>query len=289
MKRVFLLFFVTNYILANSQVSAQINSCNFLAGTWKMEGKENYEHWDLLLDGTLLGFAYKMNDGKPQVLEYLSIEQKGKQPIYTARVLNQNSAKPIGFQLVYSDSALVFENLKHDFPKRISYKKLSENRVEVHISDTKETGYKFVMEKEVDAKTDSSISANPNFDAALAKKLGADKYGMKAFVLVILKTGSSENMSKEAINEAFRGHMQNIEALVEDEKLIVAGPLGKNAKNYRGIFIFNVSKVENAEALVQSDPAVKSGLLKADCYQWYGSAALSEYIKASDKIWEIKP
>ena len=35
-------------------------------------------------------------------------------------------------------------------------------------------------------------TTNPNYDEALAKKLGADDYGMKKYVLVILKTG--ENM-----------------------------------------------------------------------------------------------
>ena len=39
----------------------------------------------------------------------------------------------------------------------------------------------------------SSITAqttNPNYDAELAKKLGSDDYGMKRFVLVMLKPAS---------------------------------------------------------------------------------------------------
>ena len=33
---------------------------------------------------------------------------------------------------------------------------------------------------------------NPNYDSTLAAKLGADDYGMKKYVFVILKTGSND-------------------------------------------------------------------------------------------------
>lgn len=39
-------------------------------------------------------------------------------------------------------------------------------------------------------RTDSVVQ-NPNYDAALARKLGADDYGMKRYILVILRTGPS--------------------------------------------------------------------------------------------------
>ncbi|HBK41165.1 MAG TPA: hypothetical protein DDZ57_06280, partial [Porphyromonadaceae bacterium] len=55
-----------------------------------------------------------------------------------------------------------------------------------------------------DIKTDSVIK-NPAYDADLAEKLGADAYGMKNFVLVILKTGSNVTDDKAFITECFRG------------------------------------------------------------------------------------
>ena len=131
--------------------------------------------------------------------------------------------------------------------------------------------------------------ANPNYDEALAKKLGADDYGMKKYVLVILKTGENTTATSEETNAAFRGHMENINRLVDKGKLIVAGPLGKNDKTYRGIFILDVPTVEEAGELVQTDPAVKARLLDVELFPWYGSAALSEYLPASDKIWKIQP
>ena len=135
----------------------------------------------------------------------------------------------------------------------------------------------------------SAQTTNPNYDETLAKSLNADDYGMKSYVLAILKTGENKTATKEESNKAFTGHMENIRKLVKEGKLIVAGPLGKNDKTYRGIFIFDVPTIEEATKLVNTDPAIKAKLLSVDLYEWYGSAALAEYLPVSDKIWKIEP
>lgn len=94
----------------------------------------------------------------------------------------------------------------------------------------------------------SGAAKNPNYDKSLSEKLGGDDYGMKSYFLVILKTGTNKSTDKAFINESFRGHMQNIDKLVADGKLIVAGPLGKNEQQYRGIFILNnIKTIEEAK------------------------------------------
>ncbi|MDO1501259.1 YciI family protein [Winogradskyella maritima] len=128
---------------------------------------------------------------------------------------------------------------------------------------------------------------NPNYDAELAEKVGADEYGMKLYVFVMLKTGENTSKEKEPMDKAFAGHMANINRLVEEGKLIVAGPMQPNDNNYRGIFILDVRTIEEAEKLMQTDPAIKAKYLKPDLYQWYGSAALPEYLPASDKVWKV--
>lgn len=136
-------------------------------------------------------------------------------------------------------------------------------------------------------KKDTTI-ANPNYDQVLANKLGGDDYGMKSYFLVILKTGANTTADKALTNESFKGHMDNINRLVKEGKLIVAGPLGKNEKTYRGIFILNnLKSMEEAKALLQTDLAIKNGLLDYEIFTWYGSAALPEYLPASDKIWKL--
>lgn len=130
---------------------------------------------------------------------------------------------------------------------------------------------------------------NQNYDSTLAKRLGADDYGMKIYVLVVLKTGSNTFENKSTTDSLFTGHLSNINKLVEQHKLIVAGPFGKNDSDFRGIFILNVTTLNEANKLLETDPAIKAKLLKTDLYIWYGSAALSQYIKDADKIWKIKP
>ena len=130
---------------------------------------------------------------------------------------------------------------------------------------------------------------NPNYDPKLAERLGADDYGMKSFILVILKTGTNKTTEKSVKNKAFTGHLKNINRLVDEKKLIVAGPFGKNNDSFRGLFILDVETIEQANILLQTDPAIKSNFLKVELYKWYGSAALSEYLVASDKVWKINP
>ena len=196
----------------------------------------------------------------------------------------------ISFKLSKTGDTYTFENPKHDFPKKITYQKISETELFVEVSDGKQKGFSYKMTKQIPKEIEEDTTVlNPNYNPELAQKLGSDDYGMKRYILVILKTGSNQTTDRDFINKCFRGHMENINRLVEEGKLIVAGPLGKNENTYRGIFILNVATLEEAQMLLETDLAIKEGLLDAELYNWYGSAALPEYLPASDKIWKSKP
>jgi len=122
------------------------------------------------------------------------------------------------------------------------------------------------------------------YDEKLAKSLNADERGMKKYVFCILKTGSNTTATKEETQKLFEGHMNNIGRLAKEGKLVVAGPFMKNDRNYRGIYIFNASTIEEAKEFVSTDPAVQSKLLEAELTMWYGSAALQETLKIHEKI-----
>jgi uncharacterized protein YciI len=125
---------------------------------------------------------------------------------------------------------------------------------------------------------------NPAYDSTLAAKLGGDEYGMKMYVLVILKTGTNNELDKAKRDTLFAGHMRNIRRMADIKKLIVAGPMTANEKSYRGIFILDVRTIEEAATLLQSDPTVTEKIFEPEYFKWYGSAALSEYLGAHDKI-----
>ena len=133
-----------------------------------------------------------------------------------------------------------------------------------------------------------SQETESTFDEKLAKSLNADDFGMKQYVFCLLKTGSNTNATKEETKKLFEGHMANINQLAKDGKLVVAGPFMKNERNYRGIYIFNASSIEEAKTFVATDPAVQSKLLEAELTLWYGSAALQETLKIHDKIAKTK-
>ena len=104
-----------------------------------------------------------------------------------------------------------------------------------------------------------------------------------------LNLKSEKNNNKEFVNEAFSGHMANINRLVKEEKLIVAGPFGKNNDQFRGLFILNnVKTEEEAKEILETDPTIKSGLLSYTIYSWYGSAALPMYLPYSEKVTKSK-
>lgn len=126
-------------------------------------------------------------------------------------------------------------------------------------------------------------SGKLTYNKLFADSLGADEYGMKPYILVILKTGEVEIKNKKMVDSLFTGHMKNIGRLADMGKLVVAGPLQKNEKNYRGIFILNVKTIEEAKQLLNTDPAIKAKLLNSELFEWYGSAALPMYLKYHDK------
>lgn len=129
------------------------------------------------------------------------------------------------------------------------------------------------------------VLAAEKFDEELAKKLGADQRGMRKYVLCILKTGPKDaEIQGDARKEIFAGHFANINRLADEGKLSVAGPFGKNEKAYRGLYIFNVETVEEAEKLVVMDPAVKAGVFVAEMTPWYGTAALMVVNETHKKI-----
>jgi len=113
------------------------------------------------------------------------------------------------------------------------------------------------------------------YDSVLARELGADSYGMKQYVMAFLMRGDSSSADSAEAARLQRAHLDNITRMAEEGKLILAGPFLDNG-NIRGIYIFNVSSIEEAEKLTGTDPAIKAGVLKMELHPWYGSAALQK-------------
>ena len=113
------------------------------------------------------------------------------------------------------------------------------------------------------------------YDSLLAAELGADSYGMKTYVMAFLRRGDSISADSTTAAKLQRAHLDNITRLAENGNLILAGPF-MDEGDLRGIYIFNVSSIDEARELTRSDPAIRAGVLKMELHRWYGSAALQK-------------
>lgn len=125
------------------------------------------------------------------------------------------------------------------------------------------------------------------FDSILARQLGADNIGMRHYVMAFLKAGPNRSQDSVTAVQLQRAHMDNIRRMAEEGKLVLAGPF-EDKGELRGIYVFNVSTMEEARALTESDPAVQAGRLVMELHPWYGSAALMQVNEIHNRIARIK-
>lgn len=122
---------------------------------------------------------------------------------------------------------------------------------------------------------EETVEIQPSFNAELARATGADDYGMRRYVFVLLRSGPKPMAAGPERDEVFRGHFANMKRLVDDGKLVLAGPFD-GVEGWRGLFVFAVADIEEARRLTATDPAIASGELVAEYHRYYGSAALMQ-------------
>lgn len=141
----FLMMFVVNFNYGQSE----IHDLEFLIGTWKTEDKDSFEVWKKDNNGDLIGNSYKLNQNKKIILETLSITKIEDKIIYAATVFDQNQGETILFILNHSIKyKFSFENFKHDFPKKIQYKKLKNTEIQVSVLGDNDKGFSYKIIKQ---------------------------------------------------------------------------------------------------------------------------------------------
>jgi uncharacterized protein YciI len=128
---------------------------------------------------------------------------------------------------------------------------------------------------DVHEKTEDTENAvkEAAYDSIKAQKYGADDYGMKKYVMAFLKRGPNKELDKDSAMKLQMAHLENIGKMAEAGKLVLAGPF-MGDQDLRGIYIFNVESIIEAEELTNTDPAIRAGILEMELMEWYGSAAL---------------
>ncbi len=96
------------------------------------------------------------------------------------------------------------------------------------------------------------------------------EYTIKQYYFVMLTKGARRGEIKDTavINKLQAGHMDNMDRLAKEGKLMLAGPFGDDG-NWRGIFVFDAASEEEVKSLLATDPAIKAGRLDYEIHPWY--------------------
>jgi hypothetical protein len=105
------------------QTNPSIDKMAWIAGCWegKIGSGKTQEQWMRPEGNSMLGMSRTVVAGKTPFFEFLQIKLDGQDVVYIAR---PQGKEPTPFKLVkLNESAVVFENLQHDFPQRIAYQR----------------------------------------------------------------------------------------------------------------------------------------------------------------------
>lgn len=85
------------------------------------------------------------------------------------------------------------------------------------------------------------------------------------YVYVFLNTNPDKaELPKSAVDSLQEGHMANIQKLVAENKLLVAGPFDGGG----GIFIMNTPSTKEAEEWISTDPAIAANRYRIELLPW---------------------
>jgi hypothetical protein len=131
----------------------QLEKANWFIGEWRNTTKESdfIEKWAKKSDSTFFGESYVIVAKDTVFHENVILEQKNDSLFYTVSVKDHTNENPVSFYLTgSSENELVFENPKHDFPNKITYKQITKDSLVAEISgiqNGKETKEAFPMKR----------------------------------------------------------------------------------------------------------------------------------------------
>lgn len=112
---------------------SKIEDLTWLAGDWEIADPTTQveEHWIRPAGGAMLGVGRTIRGGKMAFFEFLRIETRANDIFYVAQPRGGDATS---FRLVrVTAQSAVFENLEHDFPKRILYARTADGGLDARI------------------------------------------------------------------------------------------------------------------------------------------------------------
>ncbi|WP_426091591.1 DUF6265 family protein [Flavobacterium sp. DSR3-2] len=115
----------------------KIKAANWLLGNWESKSVEGNltETWEKVNDSTFQAQSYFIKEKDTLHFESITLQQKGDKLTYSATVKGQNNDKAVTFKLTTgTEKQMVFENPKHDYPKKIIYTQITKDSLVANIS-----------------------------------------------------------------------------------------------------------------------------------------------------------
>jgi hypothetical protein len=122
---------------ACAQISNDVQRLSWLAGCWQGQGGTTIvdEQWMRPRGGVMLGMGRTVRGDSVVEFEQLRIYTRNGRVVYAAAPSGQSAAE---FEArTTSDSSVVFENLAHDFPQRIIYRRQGADSLVARIEGTR--------------------------------------------------------------------------------------------------------------------------------------------------------
>jgi uncharacterized protein YciI len=123
----------------------------------------------------------------------------------------------------------------------------------------------------LEAETARPALQKPSAVSARELDVGPGGFEMTTYYVGFLYRGAKWTPEEtEETRKIQEGHMANIRRMGAEGKLVIAGPFMDNG-DLRGLYVFRAASAEEAKALVESDPAIKTGRLRFELHPWYAA------------------
>lgn len=117
-----------------AQAAEPIEQVAWLAGCWSADGGEagSAEHWMPAAGGTMLGANRTVKNGKTVAFEFMQLRQNAEGRLSFIALPSGQRETPFVLKSSNNDE-FVFENLAHDFPQRVIYRRLPDGKLAARI------------------------------------------------------------------------------------------------------------------------------------------------------------
>ncbi|NOU49337.1 hypothetical protein HG263_02070 [Pseudoalteromonas sp. JBTF-M23] len=137
--------------VAQAKACDTVGSLAWLVGNWNAKSSklQMHESWKQVSSKTLegAGYTYSIEKNKIVSSETLRLVEMSGEVFYVAKVVSNDM--PVAFKLTSCNAeTAIFENVQHDFPKKLNYQLTKDKNMTVFVSGEKDKGFtiKFIRE-----------------------------------------------------------------------------------------------------------------------------------------------